>query len=526
MFKKHLSQQGITLVELLVALVIASLIIGLVTSVLISTVKFNDNTQNRINLRQESNRIVSEIRADHRNDKSICYDNLLASKEINMDMQLNNTTLKKGECFAVKHTNDLPVKFTLSEGPKNTYTIDTVVEGKNSSDLSFTIPEKDSGFIDSLLLDNVFVYASSLFNKGPVLLDDSNRNGGTVLFHNMNNANFEINGNNSVSVQNIYIDKKGKEVIFNSSTRLGNLSTTKIVHITGNLRVNNGGARIWGDSIYIDGETSFGQGSAVIEGKTKVIVNGDVQMSQGAAKIKSDTIYIEGDATFSDSGVIDGKKVIINGSVQINNGSAEIVGDTIYIDGDVALGKNGGLIKGKKVYINGNVEIENWSSKISAEEIYIAGNVKQTNPNAPNIHGTIKDFMKPTIENETIPKPVIFFPPSLRDENWYRQNGYDVRSNGTVLTDNRIFSSGDFKINGGDSTKSNVIIISKGDIEITGNSELSGILIAPNGKVTFKGHTFKGVVIARDGFITRDDTKVYFKNTSEFLKANDPIPFE
>ncbi|WP_224654574.1 hypothetical protein, partial [Escherichia coli] len=77
-----------------------------------------------------------------------------------------------------------------------------------------------------------------------------------------------------------------------------------------------------------------------------------VQLNNGGAKIFGDSIYIDGDATFSNSAVIEGKKVIIKGNVQLNNGAAKIKGDTIYIEGDVTFGDSA-LIEGKKVYING-----------------------------------------------------------------------------------------------------------------------------------------------------------------------------
>ncbi|WP_262174254.1 prepilin-type N-terminal cleavage/methylation domain-containing protein [Saccharococcus sp. Marseille-Q5394] len=445
MFKKHLSQQGLTLVEILVSLVIASFVIGLVTSVLISTVKFNDNTQTRITLRQESNRIITGIRASHRKDESVCYDQLAANSGIEITLQLNNKVLKNGDCLAVIHTNDLPVKFTLSAGTKNSFTIDTVLEGKEGTDLSFTIPKKDASFIDNLLLDNVFIYGSHLFISGSSPLKSATNGTGTVVINNLNKKDLEFGGDNKINVQNIYIDKKGNLVKFTSSTKLGLKNSTKIVHITGDVQLNNGGARIDGDTIYIDGNVTFG-----------------------------------------DSAVIEGKKVIING----------------------------------------NVTFKNWSAKIKANEIYIAGTTKLDSANSPNIDGTVKNFSQ--LKEGDIPKSPSFTPPTLHKDDWYPQNGYTVKSNGTISSGNRIFSPGNFIANDWHSSTSNVIIISKGNIEINnfGGSELSGILFAPNGKVTFKGGAFKGVIISRDGFITEQNPDIIFINASQFIKDKDPIPFK
>src|SRR5690606_22325214 len=118
------------------------------------------------------------------------------------------------------------------------------------------------------------VYGTDLgiFGSTPVRTD--NNGNGTVVINNLNHSNLVFGGNNVLTVNKIYIDKKGNDVVFNSSTSLGDLNKTELVRIDGNVQLNNGAAKIYGDTIYIDGNVNFND-SADINGK-KVIINGNV----------------------------------------------------------------------------------------------------------------------------------------------------------------------------------------------------------------------------------------------------------
>jgi hypothetical protein len=59
-----------------------------------------------------------------------------------------------------------------------------------------------------------------------------------------------------------------------------------------------------------------------------------------------------------------------------------------------------------------------------------------------------------------------------------------------------------------------------------GGSGVTGVLFAPNGKVTFNGGFFEGVVIARDGFfVTSGGTQVTFRNIAEYFSDPNDYPF-
>ncbi|MBW8350215.1 type II secretion system GspH family protein [Bacillus sp. IITD106] len=453
MIKKYITQQqGITLLELLATIAISTLIIGLTFSVLFSSKKFNDKTEAYSNLRQEANIIISNIRKHHENLEKVCYDQLLTQNNISMDIQINEVELKSGNCWNPTISNDTHVKFTLKDKKQQySFDVDTIIEGKERKEFTINFPGqptpeppiKDETFYDYLKNNNIFVYGTDLgiFGSTPVRTD--NNGNGTVVINNLNHSNLVFGGNNVLTVNKIYIDKKGNDVVFNSSTSLGDLNKTELVRIDGNVQLNNGAAKIYGDTIYIDGNVNF------------------------------------------------------NDSADIN---------------------------GKKVIINGNVTFKNWSAKLKATEIYIAGKVTTTQPG--NIEGHLKNFDQ--LGEKDIPEKINILPPTFREESWYRANGYEVRSTGHLSNGSRIFSKDSFKLDDYQNNRSNVIIISKGDITLNnfGSSELTGILFAPNGKVTFKGGAFKGIVIARDGFYTGSNPSITFSNVVEFIGNPELAPFK
>ncbi|WP_421908846.1 hypothetical protein [Methanolacinia petrolearia] len=53
------------------------------------------------------------------------------------------------------------------------------------------------------------------------------------------------------------------------------------------------------------------------------------------------------------------------------------------------------------------------------------------------------------------------------------------------------------------------------------------MLFAPNGRVTFNGDHFEGVVIAKDGFyVTSGGTDVEFRNIAYYIRNQEDYPFE
>src|SRR5690606_4866530 len=478
MCKRYISQQeGITLIELLAALAITSLIIILSFSVLTSTFKFNDKSQAHINLRQEANILITNIRKHHQKQEPFCYEQLeqlLSNAQIlDSTLWLNKKEFREGNCWepipSIGGIPDLPVTFTLTD-PSQSYQfeIDTIIDGYSRNEISVDIPNQppvDDNFYEQIKNNNVFIYGSDFGIYGSTPVDNATNQHGTIFISNLNQGNLLFTGNNEVSVSNIYINKKGQEIIFRSSTKLGAKDTTDIVRIEGNVQLNNGGSRIYANTVYRDRNVTYG-----------------------------------------DSGEIDAKKVIIIGNVQLNNGGAKINSESLYIDGNVTFGDSAN-IEADKVAITGDVTIKNPRAYILADEVYIGGTVAERHENVVGVK--IERYQ---LDNGSIPKSLQLSSPSFQEDRWYTENGYEVKTNGDLSNGSKIYSHSNFTAKDWHPDTSNVIIVSKGDIDIRnfGSSKLTGILFAPQGKVTFNGGGFRGVVIARDGFFTGSNPSITF----------------
>lgn len=496
MCKRYISQQeGITLIELLAALAITSLIIILSFSVLTSTFKFNDKSQAHINLRQEANILITNIRKHHQKQEAVCYEQLeqlLSNAQIlDSTLWLDKKEFREGNCWEpIPSTGgipDLPVTFTLTDpSQRYQFEIDTIIDGYSRNEISVDIPNQppvDDNFYEQIKNNNVFIYGSDFGIYGSTPVDNAANQHGTIFISNLNQENLLFTGNNKVSVSNIYINKKGQEIIFRSSTKLGAKNTTDIVRIEGNVQLNNGGARIYANTVYIDGNVTFGS-SAIIDAK-KVIIIGDVQLNNGGAKINTESLYVDGNVTFGDSAKIEADKVAITGDVTFHN----------------------------------------WGASLKANEIYINGEVGTRQPD--NIIGNYTHGLVP-LNKDDIPKALKLSTPTFHDDSWYAANGYEVRSSGKLSDGSKIYTHSNFTTNDSHENTNNVIIVSKGDINISrfGSSHLTGILFAPQGKVTFNGGGFRGVVIARDGFFTKGNPSITFTNVSEFINNPERAPFK
>jgi PKD repeat protein len=243
----------------------------------------------------------------------------------------------------------------------------------------------------------------------------------------------------------------------------------------------NGGTSIAVNTIYIDGDVTLDGGSAGLGSASNpgnIYVTGDMNLLSGTRDIYGD-VYVRGNFRLKD---------------------ARIHGN-VYVDGDVTLDWTPWLADGAHVYYTGTLHAPAYFNQAIVDKC---------------VHqGSVPGF--------TMPETAI---PAVKASDWYTARGYASKG---PLTDNlKIFASS-YTSSSWTSTVNNVVIIaSTGDISITGlgGSGIRGVLFAPNGKVTFNGGFFEGVVIARDGFdVTSGGTKVTFKNLETYFSSPDDYPF-
>lgn len=299
-------------------------------------------------------------------------------------------------------------------------------------------------------------------------------------------------------------------------------TTTK----TNYIQVTNGFVNfIIDQNVFVYGNALDFAGGQVTGPDATIVITGPLSTSDlnGGASVAVKTIYIDGSVyldhgsaglgTSSNTGAI-----YVNGDMTLWNGQRDIYG-TVYVAGNFKL--KDAKIHGT-VYVNGDVTLGNTPTLDSNSYIYYTGTLTvPQNYNHPEI--VAKCIKQATVPPVTMPDQTIA---PVKSDDWYTSRGYV--SNGAPTNYLKIFADG-YTSNSWVPSASNVVIIAKsGDISITGlgGSSLSGVLYAPNGKVTFSGNSFTGVVIARDGFfVTSGGTTVTFTNLANYFSSPDDYPF-
>ena len=289
---------------------------------------------------------------------------------------------------------------------------------------------------------------------------------------------------------------------------------------------------VYGSAMAFSGDSVTGDGATIVikgkEGQAYALTTNQVN---GGAAIAATTIYIGGNVKLDGGSASLGSsaapgKIYINGSLELWNGARHIYGD-VYVNGNFRL--KDARIHGD-IYVNGNVTLD-WTPWLSAtSHIYYKGTLAKPNYYDQSIlnkfhhipyngvDGNVATFPSFTMPDYAIPAP--------RESAWFTAHGYV--SSGTLVSNLKIYTEGNYVSAVWRPTAKNVIIVSKGDISITrlGGSGLTGVLYAPYGKVTFEGGYFTGVVIARDGFfVTSGGTDVTFDQSYLDILGADGFPF-
>ncbi|MDD1694557.1 MAG: PKD domain-containing protein [Methanoregula sp.] len=322
--------------------------------------------------------------------------------------------------------------------------------------------------------------------------------------------------------QHIYVSPGNYSVSLNATNAAGSNTMTKTdyIQVTPIPFVNyviDEDVFVYGSQLSFSGASVAGPDATVV--LTKSLTTSDLN---GGTSIAVHTIYIDGDVTLEGGSAGLGSAtnpgaIYVTGDMNLLSGSRDIYGD-VYILGNFKL--KDARIHGN-VYVDGDVTLD-WTPWLADDaHIYYTGTL-----HAPAYFSQAildKCIHQDTVPGFTMPDTAI---PSVKSADWYTARGY-VSSG--PLTDNlKIFATSYTSSSWTSSVNDIVIIASTGDISITGlgGSGVRGVLFAPNGKVTFNGGFFEGVVIARDGFdVTSGGTTVTFKNLDTYFSNSDDYPF-
>jgi PKD repeat protein len=308
--------------------------------------------------------------------------------------------------------------------------------------------------------------------------------------------------------------------VTNAHGYTANLTKEDYIHVTaGSLDfIIDENVFIYGDTLEFDGSTINGPGA------TAVILGGlRTDDLNGGASIAVSNLYIGGDVNLDGGGASLGSaqnpgSIYVDGNLRLWSGGRNIYG-TVYVNGNFDL--KDARIHGN-VYVNGNLTL-GWTPTIADDvRIYYTGTLT-----APNNYDS--SILAKCIHQATVPgfeMPDWEIPPT-KPAAWYTERGYIYIQDGTLTSDMKVFAPAYSSTSSQQPIATNVIIVAyDGDITITGlgGNGVSGVFIAPKGRVTFSGASLEGVVIARDGFfVTSGGTTVTFRNLSDLI--TDPADY-
>ncbi|MDD1686473.1 PKD domain-containing protein [Methanoregula sp.] len=279
---------------------------------------------------------------------------------------------------------------------------------------------------------------------------------------------------------------------------------------------------VYGSKLYFQGKRVTGPGSTVIITGTS-ITTGDFN---GGAFIDVSNIYVDGDVNLNTGSASWGSSsspgiIFVNGDMTVLSGGRDLYGDVYVADNfDIKDAKIHGT-----VYVDGDVTL-GWTPTLDANSyIYYTGTLNH--PSSYNQAILDKCVKQATVPTRTMPDLTI---PAAKTPAWYATNGYTSSSSGPLVSNMKIIADTGYSSSSWGSAASNVVIVARtGDITLAqggGWGDLTGVLFAPGGRVSFTGGDFEGLVIAKDGFyVYNGGTTVTFKNLADYFSSSADYPF-
>jgi len=353
-----------------------------------------------------------------------------------------------------------------------------------------------------------------------VQFTDLSTNSPTSWIWNFGDGNFT--GNTTQNPTHIYTSIGTYTVTLNATNAAGSNTLTRTNYV--NVTISNFTQYIIQNNVFVYGtQLNFAGNNVYGDGATIIITGPLYSITQNdGAHIAVSTIYIDGDVTLNTGSVSMGSSsspgnIFINGNLNLNGGKRDIWGN-VYVAQDLYLENDN--IHGN-MYVNGDLTLNYGVPAIdNGDFIYYTGTLT-----VPPYYDTT--FLSKCIKVATVPgfsMPNQTIAP-VKSADWYAAKGYV--SGGSLTSNMKIFSSSYSSNSWGSSVSNVVIVASNGDITLNqGYGAITGVLYAPNGKVTFNGGSFTGVVIAGNGFyVTSGGTTVTFTNLANYFSSQNDYPF-
>ncbi len=325
-------------------------------------------------------------------------------------------------------------------------------------------------------------------------------------------------------------DGSNWEVLETKDTETGEILSMNLNAIYGGMPpVPQPGTGYYG-GVFIDTGPSFQfSGNTIGGANATMIARGSLITPQfnGGAHTGVSNIFIEGSLSMNHGSASFGSQsapgsIHIHGDLSFWSGTRNVYGD-VYVDGSFEL--KDARLHGV-VYVNGDLTL-GWTPQLDSNwHIYYTGTLTHPANYSQQVLARCTQ-----VASVPLPQPIPYGKPQLKPHAWYVSNGYITSGttfNQNAFTSNTKFFVNSFSTSGWIPSRENVVIVSQGDITIgnMGGQNLSGILFAPNGKITIQNLSrFDGIIIANEVLITTGGSTINYKNIEDLFGSPDDYPF-
>ncbi|KIL44517.1 PulJ/GspJ family protein [Jeotgalibacillus soli] len=358
------NQYALTLVELLAALAISGVVVILVTNVFITSFKHQDISQSHLDLRQEANLVITELRNTHKKEEyNLCFNDhqltingrQLARKDIFFEqVTIEGTTTeedyfqinKANQCQTVKPKVPLSVYFTLNDENDNPFELETVIQRYDNDNRVITVKAPaDNGKGSFISFDRIEEFEQIVFPTQGYQEVDFRRNQCSYEGNTMSDQEiFAPNWGTSCPVSSVI---RGSLLLEKDITVFSEIHTDQILYTEGDVTLENSGKIVSGENARMEEKVHLKSSSALNIGQN-LYIEDHLRMDNEASITTGGSARFDGDIDlFSNTRLNIGHSLFAEESVTLQNNAQIIIGHNAEFE-DLTMYSN------SSIYVGGN----------------------------------------------------------------------------------------------------------------------------------------------------------------------------
>ncbi|CAM3952376.1 PulJ/GspJ family protein [Alkalicoccus chagannorensis] len=190
MIRQHLRRQrGITLIELLAGIIVSGIFTAIAFQMVMAVFSHQESTSSHINLRQEANIIITQVRQYHQEEAAFSFDEVVSSR---MDIEFTEASDINETSPPLDRSESYRVAFTLTDNnTQRDFSFESSLQGAASGDTDSVAierpeeededeePDENDDLREWMRSENVFIFSNTIDQSGQV--DSFINNQGTII---------------------------------------------------------------------------------------------------------------------------------------------------------------------------------------------------------------------------------------------------------------------------------------------------------------------------------------------------------